>query len=308
MAGQQPLEKDVIIIGDGPAGLSAAIYCARANLDTLVIGKNESYLNKVGIENYLGIENAGGKEILENGRRQASSFGAEIKSGEVTGIEPAGEKYTVKTVDEIFCSKGVIIATGIKQKKPSVDGIGGFVGRGVSYCVVCDGFFYKDGKVAVLGSEDYAAKQAVELLTYTKDVILFTNSKEDSISADMKKILEDSKIKTDKRKITGLKGLDKFEGLILENGGEFTCDGLFVAVGVFGISDIAKQIPVEISEKGYLKVNKKNRTALPGIYAAGDCTGGNKQVSIAVGEGANAALNLISEIKGTEYIDYKHLK
>lgn len=300
-------EYDIIIIGGGPAGLSAGLYTSRANKRTLILDKpGEGALKKVKVmENYLGFpEGINGEELLELGRRQVKKFGAEILEEEAVAIKPGNQnKYIVETPDKEFICSGVIIATGVKHARPKVKNIKNFEGRGVSYCVTCDGFFFRDAPVGVLGSKDYAAKEAIELLNYTKKVTLFTNGEKLDAKESLQKQLAENSIEIVEEKIEEALGEQALDGLRLENGEVMSIKGLFVAVGTMGAGDFARYLGLN-SQGATIVVDENQGTGVPKIYAAGDCTGGNRQVAIAVGEGANAAINLISELRGTKYVDY----
>ena len=162
--------KDAIIIGKGPAGVSAAVYLKRAGLDVLIIGKDLGALEKSHkIENYYGFENPiSGRELLENGVKQAQNLGIEIITDEV--IDLAKEKdFIVKTTTQTYESKAVLLATGKSRIKVDINGFDEFKGKGISFCVVCDGFFYRNKKVALIGNGDYAAAELHELQNITKD-------------------------------------------------------------------------------------------------------------------------------------------
>ncbi|WP_456474571.1 NAD(P)/FAD-dependent oxidoreductase [Candidatus Pyrohabitans sp.] len=301
-------EYEVIIIGGGPAGLSAALYTSRAQRKTLVLDKpNQGAIKKVEVlDNYLGFpEGLSGREFLELARRHVERFGAEIVEEEALVVKPdlEGSGYIVETAENSYRSKGLIIATGVKNDRPRIKNIGRFEGLGVSYCVTCDGFFFRDSKVAVLGSKDYAAKEALELLNYTKHVVILTNGRPVEIRSSLKQKLEENNIKVVVDEIEKIVGDKAVEGVKFKNGRHMELKGIFVAVGTSGATDFARTLGIQV-EGDIIKVDASNSTGIPMVYAAGDCTGGNRQVAIAVGEGANAGINLISELKGTKYVDY----
>ena len=160
---------DVVIVGDGPAGISASLYTVRANLKTMVVGKGDSVLAKADkIENYYGFSQpVGGKFLLDEGIKQARSLGVQIIRDEVVGIEKS-DAYEVLTTSNRYTCKAVLIATGQPVKKIRIMGLEDFEGKGVSYCTTCDGFFYNNLKVGVVGFRDFVVHEAVELETYTK--------------------------------------------------------------------------------------------------------------------------------------------
>lgn len=300
-------EYDLIIIGAGPAGASAAIYTSRADLDTLVLDKGENLLNKVDrLENYYGFPNGiSGKKLLRRGRKQAKKFGAKLLEKKVLSIEIEDDKYKVETLEDEFVGEGIILATGVQQKKPSVDGLEELEGKGVSYCVICDAPLYRDRKTGILGSKDYAAKEALKLEDYSGEVELYTNGKEPEIKNSLEKKLEKKDISIKEKEIEEVIGENELKGLDLGDE-KRELEGLFVAVGTSGTLDFARTLGLEI-ENGYIKVDDNNYAGMPKVYAAGDCTGGERQIAIAAGEGANAATNLIEDIKEEEYEDWSSL-
>lgn len=297
---------DVIIIGGGPAGLSASVYTSRADLKTLVLDEEDKLLNKVEkIENYFGFpEGISGKELLQRGRDQAERFGTEVIKERAMLVKTSGEDYTVETTDSAFETKSLIISPGIQHKRPTVEDIKKYEGKGVSYCVTCDAPLFKDKKVGILGSKDLAVKEALELYRYTEDIKLFTNGKELDVSENLKEKLNAKDIPVIKKEIESVKGEGNFEGLIFEDGEE-VMEGLMIAEGTSGSIDFAKSLGTKIQEDR-LVVDEEQFTGLPRVYAAGDCTGGARQIGAAVGEGAKAALNLIDEMKEEDYFDWKH--
>ena len=177
---------DVIIIGAGPAGISASLYTIRGNLKTLVIYKEESALEKAQkIENYYGFENGiEGKELYKTGIEQAKNLGVEIIEEEVTNIQidfietdkgQSEQIFKVETLNNEFQAKSVILATGNKKNKPNIDNIDEYEGRGISYCAICDGFFYRNKDVAVIGNGDYAISEAKDLQNVAKTIKILTN-------------------------------------------------------------------------------------------------------------------------------------
>jgi len=279
---------DVLIIGSGPAGLSAAIYAKRANLSVLVVGKDGGALEKAEkIDNYFGLEeNLSGPELLEIGVKQATALGAEVIKAEVLGVEWTGN-YAIDTTAGRFEGKALIFAMGNSRKKPNVKGIEEFEGRGVSYCAVCDAFFFRGKAVAVLGSGNYAFHEAEYLKNVAGRVTLLTNGENNG---------EISSFEVIDTKITHLEGADRIESVVFEDGNKLSIDGLFVAQGFAGASELANKLGV-MCENGNIIADQNGYTNLPGCFAAGDCIGGILQVSTAVGEGAKAALSAIKYIR-----------
>lgn len=285
---------DVIIIGAGPAGLSASLYTQRANLKTLIIYYDKSSLEKAeNIENYYGFENGiSGKDLYEKGIRQAQNLGVEVKQQEVLKIEPLineSANFKVTTVKGEYKSKALILATGNKKNRPEIKGIEKFEGKGVSYCAVCDGFFYRNKDVVVLGSGNYAISEVNELINIVKDVEILTDGeKGPEFRADNVKIVT--------KPIEEITGKDRVEEVRFKDGSTLKTSGIFVAQGVAGSLDFAKKLGV-ITKNNYIVVNENMETNMQGLYACGDCVGGLLQVSKAVGDGAKAGMEAIKFVR-----------
>lgn len=287
-------EYDVVIIGKGPAGISAALYTARASLKTLVVGTGASSLRKASkIENYFGFENpVSGEQLLEAGAKQARRLGVTIADREVTAVE-FGTPYTVKTVGGDYSAAAVLIATGQAPRRPELPGIREFEGKGVSYCTTCDGFFFKNKRVGILGSGNYAVQEALELEPFTKDITIFTNGREENFTGEYAAQAAEYTVLGEP--VRGLAGDTVVREILLESGPR-PLDGLFVASGTASSVDFAVKLGVAVKANAIL-VDDGQRTNLEGIFAAGDCTGGFKQVSTAVGQGAVAGKNIIDYIR-----------
>ncbi len=283
---------DVIIIGAGPAGISAGLYAKRANLNVLIIYKEQAGLEKAEqIENYYGFENGiTGKELYETGIRQAQNLGIDIKREEVINIQMEEKnEYKIITENGTYISKAVIFATGNKKNVPKIKGIKDFEGRGVSYCAVCDGFFYRNKDISVLGNGKYAISETNELINIANSITILTDGKEEpEIRSD--------KVKIDTRKIREVRGDKRIEEIDFEDNTKMKTDGLFVALGVAGSAEFAKKLGI-ITNKDRIVVNENMETNIPGIYACGDCTGGLLQISKAVYEGAKAGLQVVRYLK-----------
>ena len=200
---------DVIIIGSGPAGISASLYTIRANLKTLILYQEKSNLNETDkIENYYGFEHGiDGKELYNKGIKQAQNLGVELKEEEVINIKMNEKQYEIITNQGNYQTKTVILATGSKKAKPEIKGIDEFEGKGISYCAVCDGFFYKNKNIAVIGNGNYAISEANELKHLANSVTILTNGKDMSEIKDDK----DNNIKIDTREIEQITGETKVE-------------------------------------------------------------------------------------------------
>ena len=284
---------DVIIIGSGPAGISASLYTKRAGLETLIVSKGIGTLNKVEkIENYYGTPNISGKEIQKIGEEQAKSLNIEIKNEEVMQID-YGKNFIVKTLNHEYETKAIIIATGSNRKVANIKGIKEFEGKGVSYCATCDGFFYKGKDVAVLGSKEYALHEAQNLLPIAKSVTMLTNGEQ-----PVEKRTEG--IDVEENKIREFRGTNSIEEIEFEDNTTKKIDGLFVALGTASSSDLARKLGIILDEENNIKVDSKMETNIKGVYACGDCTGGILQISKAVYEGMTAGMSVIQLLKSTK--------
>ncbi len=283
---------EVIIIGRGPAGLSAGIYTSIAGLSTLIIGKeNDIWKDEVIIKNFFGNNNISGKKLMVKGTEQAEDCGAEIINDEVLSVKKENELFIVKTKKENYESKFLLIATGVEIKKSGIKNEEKFVGKGVSYCTMCDAFFFKNKKVVVIGNEDYGADKALELIDFTQNITLITNSKEMNISEDLMTELKENDIEIIDKEVSEIKGDKKVESLIID-GEEFRTDGVFVFLGSASSIDFARELGIEIKNY-FIKVDDNQETNTNNVWAAGDCTGGLLQVCKAVSEGAVAGQNII---------------
>ena len=276
---------DVIIIGAGPAGISAGLYTQRANKKTLIIYNEKSSLEKASkIENYYGFPNGiSGKELYQNGIMQAKNLGIELKKEEVIKIEKIKETFEVSTSNRKYISRNVILATGNKKNTPDIKGIKELEGKGISYCAICDGFFYRGKDVAVLGSGDYAISEVNDLLNVANKITILTNKKK---VPDFR--AENVKVET--RGVIAVKGENQLESIELEDGTKLEVDGLFVAQGVAGSTDFARKLGALVKDNKIV-VNDKMETTIQGLYACGDCVGGIYQIAKAINEGMIAGMN-----------------
>ena len=278
--------KKVIIIGNGPAGISTALYTVRAGIDTTIIGKDFGALGKATeIENYYGFSQPiSGKELVNEGIEGARRLGVNFISDEVLGLSFT-DQLVVKTKDQDYEAQSVVIATGTSRNTPRIKGLKDFEGHGVSYCAVCDAFFYRGKDVAVLGDGEYALHEAQELLQTSHTVTILTNGKEPTIQIP-------NSIQVITTPIEQLKGEQFLESIQFQDGSTLPFAGLFIAVGVAGSTDLAKKIGA-ITENNKILVDENMATNIPGLFAAGDCTGGLLQISKAVYEGAKAGTEIV---------------
>lgn len=293
-------EFETVIIGQGPAGLSAAIYTSRGGVKTVLLGCDPKIAGDYDIDNYFGFhETISGRELVERGVAQAKRFGAELVCDRVLGIhfDDTG-KYLVKTENDEYRTCSVILATGVSRKKPDIPGFEKFDGKGISWCVSCDGFFFRGKKVLVAGEGIYAANQAIELTDYTPDVAVCTLGKGNTITPEYMKRLRELNIPVIENGISELKGDDLLRGVVFSDGRELAAEGIFIALGDASSTDFARTLGI-ITEGNFIQVDREMKTNAPGIFAAGDCTGGFLQIAVAVGEGAVAARSAIAYVKET---------
>ena len=280
---------DVIVLGKGPAGIQAALYIKRANLNVLVIGKDGGALAKTDkIGNYYGFTQISGLELLEQGYKHAKALDIELIEEEVTGLS-FGLEYTVTTTQNTYLSKAVIIATGSPRATVKIPNLKELEGKGVSYCAICDAFFYRKKIVGVLGHGDYAAQEAHELVNVADEVIVFTNGLEPTGQFD-------SRVKFIKNRIKNLVGTDRLQAVTLDNDSTIEINGLFIALGSASATDLALKIGALV-ENNKIIVDEKKQTNVPGLFAAGDCTPGMMQIAKAVGDGCVAGLECIAYIR-----------
>ena len=276
---------DTIIVGSGPAGISAAIYLKRYNLNPLVISSNKSALSKTLIENYYGIESITGEELYQRGIDQAKKLGIEIVETEVIGIDPY-DNMKVETTSGDYNAKTVILATSKARNKLIVKGAKDLVGNGISMCATCDGFFYRGKKLGILGAGSFMEKELEVLERFTKDITIFTNG--ESYTNDKYPVVTD--------KVVEVTGEGKLEALKTAND-SYNLDGLFVALGSANALDFANHIGLEIDAQNNVVVDKNFMTNVKGLFAAGDVIGGLLQVAKAVSDGAQAALAIKNFLK-----------
>lgn len=284
---------DVIIIGAGPAGISASLYAKRSNKSVLVLYHGESQLEKAHmIDNYYGFKGGvTGPDLYNDGIAQARELGVEVKNEQVTHIEmTASMSYNVIADGNSYEGKTLILATGNKKIRPNIKGAVDYEGKGVSYCAICDGFFYRKKTVAVLGAGEYALSEAGDLENIVAKLYLLTNG-EPAPETDKYEVIT--------KKIAEIKGEAKISAVVFEDGSELELDGLFVALGVAGGADFAKKLGIALDGDS-IKVNPDMSTNLPGVYSCGNVTGGLLQVCKAVYEGAEAGLSAVNYLKTKE--------
>jgi thioredoxin reductase (NADPH) len=293
---------DVIIIGAGPAGMTAAVYASRADLDTLMIERGipgGQMANTEDVENYPGYESILGPDLSNKMFEHAKKFGAEYAYGDITSIIDGHRYKTVKASDKEYKTKTIIIATGAKYKKLGIPGEEELAGRGVSYCAVCDGAFFKDKELIVIGGGDSAVEEGVYLTRYAKKVTIV--HRRDELRAQ--KILQERAFKNEKVDfiwdtiVTDINGKDgKVGSVTLKNVHtdqvtEKTADGVFIYIGLEPLSGPFESLGIT-NEEGYIPTNDQMETDIPGIFAVGDIREKTlRQIVTATGDGSIAGQN-----------------
>lgn len=301
--------KDVAIIGAGPAGLSAGIYAARAKLSTVIVekmypGGQAAITDR--IENYPGFrEGIGGSELTDSMKAQAEKFGAEFLNGDVQKVSKQDGKFILHLKGEVLEARTVILAMGAESRKLGVKGEKEYTGRGVSYCATCDGAFYTDKPIMMVGGGDTAIEEALYLTRFASSVQVV--HRRDQLRAT--RILQERAFKNEKIKfiwdsvVEEIKGQDTVEEVIVRNvkTGEKTSvfvNGVFVAIGLVPNTFFVKDL-VKLNEQGYIITDENMGTGIPGLYAAGDIRQKSlRQVVTAVADGAIAAVEAEKYISG----------
>ena len=282
----------LIIAGAGPAGVSAALYAVRSGITPLVLHKGGGALEKaVKIENYYGLPHpVSGAELYQNGLEQLKSFQVPVMEEELLAVEYDGD-YTVHTTEHTYHSKALVLATGAKRNTLALKELKKYEGSGISYCAICDGFFYRGKEVAVLGNGPYALHEAKVLEPLAAKGTILTNVIEADFQGETP-----GDIPGETKKLLSAGGEGTLSYVELEDGSRLPVSGLFVALGTADSTDIARKLGLVI-ENNHILIEPDTSTPLPGLYAAGDCTGGMLQIAKAVYEGALAGTKAVKYLK-----------
>ena len=287
------LHYDVVILGTGPAGLQAAIHASRKKVSVLVLGKeNKSSMYHAHIENFCCIFNVAGNEILSTGRKQAAGFGAEFSEADVLSIQQHADGFELETEEGAKIeTHALIIATGTQRNRLGAKGEKEFLGKGVSYCVDCDGNFYRGEDVAVIGNESAAVDGALALTDIAKEVHLICDRLD--VSDALQKRLESSSITIHMgATVKAIEGDQAVKSVQLQDGRTIPVGGVFIELGAKGLIQLATNLGIMLDgEMRYIQTDKQQATNIPGIYAAGDVCGPPWQIAKAVGEGCVAGIN-----------------
>lgn len=306
---------EVAMIGAGPSALAAAVYTSRENLDTTifekgVIGGLAAITDKV--DNYPGFdEGIEGMELAMKLEKQAQRFGAKIELAEVSSIKRSGsdDKIILDTTSGQYAADAVLIATGSDYKKIGVPGEQEYYGRGVHYCATCDGAFYKDKKIVVIGGGNSAAQEALFLTRFSSDITILVRSEWRASEVLIEEVESNDKIKVEKGIITeeilanddnqvrAVVGSKRDTGEKIE----YQADGVFIFVGLMPNTGFLENTDIELDDIGFIKTDNNLKTSVKGVFASGDVrSGATMQIASAVGEGATAALKI------REYLEEKH--
>jgi len=305
---------DVIMIGAGPAALSAAIYTTREDIETLLFERAvPGGLAAITdwVDNYPGFpDGLAGLDLAEGLRKQAERFGAVIELGEVTKITDEGKYKRLETTSGDMLARAVLVATGSDYKKIGVPGEKEYYGRGVHYCATCDGAYYRDKRLVVVGGGNSAVQEAIFLTRFASHIDLLVRGDKfrasDVLQRDLQKHTDkitvhfntttDEIVADDEKKVAKVVGTDKTTGEQVE----FPTDGVFVFVGLKPNSEFLRTSGVELDEIGFVKTDLHLQTNIPGVFAAGDIrSGATMQIASATGEGATAALLIREYLEGT---------
>ena len=299
------MKKNLAIIGAGPSALAAAIYTTREDISTVlyekgVVGGLAAITDKV--ENYPGFPSGVEGMMLANQfQSQAERFGAEIEFGEVSSVKKLNNAIEIIVDNKPILADAVLIATGSSYKKTGMPGEDDFYGKGVHYCATCDGAFYRDKKIAVIGGGNSAIQEAIFLTRFASHIDLLVRSKiraSDVLQKELKKYIDEGKItvhlKTTPQKILSLEG--KINGIEINQEDDIKqleVEGVFVFIGLNPNTEFLQGSGIELDEQGLIKTNSRLETNIPGIFASGDVrSGSTMQIASAVGEGASAALSI----------------
>ncbi len=304
---------DIIIIGAGCAGFAAAMYSGRFNLKTLVLGDivGGTIIKTDVVENYPGFKRITGYELAQRLKEHALEYDIELKEEKAVKVSKQGKLFVVETSKGVYNSLTVLFATGTKWRKLNVPGEEEYANKGVHYCATCDGFAYKDKLIGVVGGSDSAAKEALLLTQYGRKVyIIYRRERIRPEPINLKRVEE--KVKEGKIEIINNTNVVEVKGdgkvmthVVLDNpyqgSEELRLDGLFVEIGHIPLTDLAKDLGVELDGNGYIKIDRASRTNIPGVYAAGDCADTVfKQAITGVAEGTLAAYSAYQYVKALE--------
>ena len=284
---------DVIVVGSGPAGVSLALYLRRDNYKVAVLTTDNSMLKKAAsIENYYGLGKISGEELYNIGIKQLNDIGVDVIKEEVVRIDKL-DNFKVYTDKNEYESKVVVLAIGVSRTSPRISNISEYDGKGVSYCATCDGFFFRNKKIGVVGNGNLAYEEVKYLKQLSSDVTLFTNGEE------LKRDFSDLNINIITNKIANINGAQRVAGLVLDNEETIELDGIFIAVGIASASTFSKILGIGMNNN-FIKVDDNYMTNINGLYAVGDVIGGTLQVGKAVSDGIVASREINKFLKNSK--------
>jgi thioredoxin reductase (NADPH) len=294
---------DVVIVGAGPAGMTAGIYAARSGLKTLVLANTlgGTANSIVSIENWPGFKGTG-MELMKKFYEHLNLYEVQVVLGEVLEIEKKGKEFSVKILGKEFIGKAVILATGIKRESSKIPGEEKFVGKGVSYCATCDAFFYKNRGVAFITKEDCNPEEILAVAKVAGKVHIITEAKKLKCEGELKKSPDKGKIEIITNAVAKeIVGKEKVEGLKIKTEKEekeIILDGIFIEMGALALTKFAKNLKLKLDKENNVVVDENMRSSVPGVFAAGDVTNSKvKQVVTASAQGAIAAKNVNDWLK-----------
>ena len=304
------MDYELAIIGAGSAGYSAGIYAVRSGIKTVIFDKSGGgglAMVSPKIENYAGFESISGMELMEKMKQHASKYADIHFNEEVKQIEKTNDTFTIETSQKTYKVKAVLLCMGTEYRKLNASGEKELQGKGVSYCATCDGFFFKGKKVAVIGGGNSALIESVFLkqigckevyLIHRRDQLRAEKAYEDEAREKQVQIMFNKVVE----KINGEQKVEYIDlkDTVTGETSKFKVDGVFISIGEEPQNHLAKELDVKIDEKGYVITDKQQRTNVKGVYAAGDITGGLRQIVTACAEGAIAAL-ASTEVLGKKY-------
>lgn len=286
---------DLLVVGAGFAGLSAAIYAARFNLKTLIVGDiwGGLIITTHIVENYPGYASISGYDLMEKFKEHVNYYKIPFWSDVITSLEKKGEgKFVAQTEDKkTIEAKAVILATGTKRKLLNVPGEKEFANRGVSYCATCDGILFKGKKIVVVGGSDSAAKEALLLSEYCQQVTILARSTLHPEPINGLRVKGKKNIAVREGvQIKEIFGSKFVEGVVLSNGEKIACEGVFIEVGHLAMTELAQKLGVKLNQKGEIMIDRYSKTNVSGLFGSGDCTDTEwKQGIVSAAEGAHAA-------------------
>ncbi len=304
--------KELVVVGAGPSALAAAVYTTREDIETTLYEKGA-----VGglaaitdwVDNYPGFsKGVSGMDLAQQLQDQAVRFGTVIEYGEITSIQRDDESITLSTTGDVVRAKAVLVATGSDYKKLGIPGETEYYGRGVHYCATCDGAFYRDKKLVVVGGGNSALQEAIFLTKFASHIDLAVRSEisaSEVLQHELQQYVDNGKItvhlglttdeitSTDGKTVSGIKGKQAGKSI------ELDCDGVFVFIGLLPNTDFLKSSGIKLDDYGFIETDSNLQTSVKGVFASGDVrSGATMQIASAVGEGATAALKIREYLEG----------